>query len=872
MRAGHDVDPAWEGNPLLAHLGKQAIDSFCSFERDLVTEGQEYDVITHHAAQTGTLLARLQADIRAARQPAGDKPVLPLKDDRSLRVHRCHNPRREVEVLRDELLDAFDALPGLKASDVLILAPDLDTYGPQAEAILREGDPALPLRLSERRLDRSDPLVRALHLLLKLSAGRAPLSAGLALLELPAVIKYLESRRTDTETLANLLRAAGITWGLNAAHRQGLHAGNTGTGTWRDGLDRLLAGVWLGHAHEAADADGRPALPVAGDLGADPESIGNGLDWIDGVITLLETWQQEAGPSEWADRLGNALESVLAANHTRFDTTAALDIVNQLRTAETRHGCGLPLDVATVTDWLEHAALDETRTVTQVGGNLAMGGFKPLRAIPCRVLAVLGLQDAVFPRRARPPAWDLLAARPYPGDRDPVREDRQLFLDALLAPSDRVILTATARNIRTNKAEPLSSCVDECLRVAAQTVSRGPGDREDAHRKLIVDHRLQPFSADCFAAPGNSFDAVNFKVARTLGQGLRGSDISFYQHPIDSRSVDADLDLQDVIRILKDPCSAWLRSLGIEIPSAAEDPAALDREPVATPAGLNRWQIQAEVINAELEGRTAHLQERLAADRLMPYGELGTAMGQAAMEEARALARLAIHLADGPLQPHRLVYRAGMSPVTGNITVDPCLAEHVLIMPSDLTKRAHYRLETWVRAVFAAASGMQVETLVISKRGSQPMAQRMPPMDPGQAREAFDHLLDVCLDARSRPLPFAPETSRAIYKALQENKHQQNKNDIDRARTVWNWQGEGLPGEGNRPAPQLAWRDRHPFPEARVDIGQPTAPDDVPVADAATGLGKKEALDEWRELANWIYKRVDGWFASAKPVNPDGPI
>ena len=34
-----------EGHPLLSHLGKQAVDSFRSFEEALVTEDQEYDVI-----------------------------------------------------------------------------------------------------------------------------------------------------------------------------------------------------------------------------------------------------------------------------------------------------------------------------------------------------------------------------------------------------------------------------------------------------------------------------------------------------------------------------------------------------------------------------------------------------------------------------------------------------------------------------------------------------------------------------------------------------------------------------------------------------------------------------------------------------------
>ena len=238
-RPGRDTpcSPIWESRRSTA---------FAVFEEALVTEGQEYNVIPLPASRGGTLLARLQADIRAARQPGDGNTATALEPDRSIRVHRCHSARREVEVLRDELLDAFDELPGLAASDVLILAPDLDIYGPLAEAILLEGDPSLPLRLAERRLDRSDPLVQGLRALLHLASGRAPLSEGLALLELPAVAASLESTGADPDMLAHRLRAAGITWGLDAAHRQTLNAGGLGTGTWpcRSGptAGRSLAG------------------------------------------------------------------------------------------------------------------------------------------------------------------------------------------------------------------------------------------------------------------------------------------------------------------------------------------------------------------------------------------------------------------------------------------------------------------------------------------------------------------------------------------------------------------------------------------------------------------------------------------------------
>ncbi len=832
MRAGREVDPAWEGHPLLSHLGKQAVDSFRIFEEELVTEGQEYEVIDLPETRSHTLLARLQADIRAARQPGDANIATPLEPDRSIRVHRCHGARREVEVLRDELLDAFASLPGLTASEVLILAPDLDAYGPLAEAILREGYPSLPLRLSERRLDHSDPLVAGLQMTLRLAAGRAHLSDGLALLELPAVAACVAALGTDPEVLANRLRASGITWGLNAAHRQAMDGGDQVTGTWRDGLDRLLAGLWLGNADAAADARHRPALPVSGDLGGDPASMSASLDWLDGLVGLLEDWQMDARPGQWADRCDQALDQVLGTGDERFDSTAVVNLIDQLRAAETEHACWVPMDAGGVVDWLDRASQDEIRAVSRVGGGIAMGGFKPMRAIPCRVLAVMGLHDSAFPRRARAPAWDLLAAAPCPGDRDPVLEDRQLFLDAILAAGDRVILTATARNIRSNKAEPLSACVDEFLRVAATTASRLPDTREVIYRKLIEDHPLQPFNPTCFTGARASFDTGHLAIARAFQQ-QQTETVCFqagaFEPPKEVQST--DLELHEMIRVLKDPCSAWLGSLKVVLPQAGDDPFAMDREPVAAPLGLTRWQIQTEVIGAVLEGRTAFLEDRLAADRLIAYGKLGRAMGRESVQQAVSLARLAVKEAGGRLHPHRLVYREGNPQVAGNITVNADRNLHVLIMPTELKGRPQHRLDAWVHATFAAACGMNGDTLIISKYGESTRINRMPPMAPAQARSALDHLLVLCQQARMRPLPFGPKTSSAIFDA-----GLRGRDPREQAVKAWGRQPTGLLGEGESASARLAWRGQDPF---------------------ADGI-----FDEWHRLAAAVFEPVAEWFAN----------
>jgi len=72
-------------------------------------------------------------------------------------------------------------------------------------------------------------------------------------------------------------------------------------------------------------------------------------------------------------------------------------------------------------------------------GHLTICTLVPMRSVPHRVVCLLGLDDAVFPRKAPRDGDDLMLDEPRVGDRDPRSEDRQLLLDALMAATDRLI-------------------------------------------------------------------------------------------------------------------------------------------------------------------------------------------------------------------------------------------------------------------------------------------------------------------------------------------------------------------------------------------------------------------------------------------------
>ena len=62
----------------------------------------------------------------------------------------------------------------------------------------------------------------------------------------------------------------------------------------------------------------------------------------------------------------------------------------------------------------------------------------PMRAVPHRVVCLVGLDDGVFPRSGVVDGDDVLARDPLTGERDPRSEDRQLLLELGYMDEDQI--------------------------------------------------------------------------------------------------------------------------------------------------------------------------------------------------------------------------------------------------------------------------------------------------------------------------------------------------------------------------------------------------------------------------------------------------
>ncbi|HEX5266411.1 MAG TPA: exodeoxyribonuclease V subunit gamma, partial [Acidimicrobiales bacterium] len=644
LRREDDPTKALPDNPLLRSWGRD------SREMQLVLNSHGVAGGEHRAVaddDTGTLLGLIQADVRHDRMPVGPRrggesedlrPVL-REDDDSLRIHSCHGRARQVEVVRDAVLHLLAADGTLEPRDVIVMCPDIESFAPLVHAAFgagqpdQDGDggqeagpPQLRVRLADRSIRQTNPLLAVAAQLLDLADGRVTASQVLDLASREPVSRRFRFDEEDLSQIERWVAGTGIRWGLDGAHRAPWALDGVEANTWRAGVDRLLLGVAMGEDGQRLFGD---ALPYD-----DVSSTGVDLAgrFTELVARLQETLDELSGRrpvGHWAKALAAGTERLAMSAPTDTWQHEQLhrllgEVVDETRALPARPASA-DLDLAEVRSLLAARLRGRPTRANFRTGDLTICTLVPMRSVPHRVVCLLGLDDGVFPRHTEQDGDDLLLADPRVGDRDARSEDRQLLLDALLAATEKLIITFEGRDQRTNHERPPAVPVAELLDVIDRTVCH-PDPNKLARDAVLVHHPLQAFDGRNFAegalVDGTpwSFDPVNLDGTRALKSEDRQQPRPFLtgRLPPLERPV---IQLDSLIRFVEHPVKAFLRErLGLYVSDGPD--RVHDALPVELDA-LEKWGVGDRILEARLAG--ADPDRAVLAERgrgLLPPGAL----------------------------------------------------------------------------------------------------------------------------------------------------------------------------------------------------------------------------------------------------------
>lgn len=709
-------------------------------------------------------------------------------DDASLRVHTCHSPHRELEVVRDQIFAAFAADPTLLPHDVLVLVPDIDRYAPYAHAVFGTTEQDLPFRVVDRSPARERPVCSTLLRLLRLARDRLTVFDVLHVLENAAVRRRFGLFPSDVPTLRHLCQRAGIRWGIDAESRQRHNdVPPFAENSWRQGITRLVLGLATGPTDDVVLGQ----LPVGGVTAAHQDLLGRFLALLGTLFPALEALAGTRPLAEWADVLDHTVAGMFLASDGDDEAglqqlAAATAELRRVATTARHTGKVAP---AVIGDWLDQQLGQGSGGHGFLGGPVTIAAMLPLRAVPVRCLFLCGLDDASFPHQDHPAPFDLMAAARRPGDRSRRLDDRQLFLDLLLAARERLQLTYVGRSAKDNSPVTPSIVLTELLEHLDRTcVAAGGGS---VRERIVVDHPLQPWSpryadghdprlfsfanrASLPAVPQRRPEPV--WIAATAAAAPVAAATPLVEPDAVTNAPTVRLD--DLLLFWWHPCRHFLRhALGVRLRNY--DDHERDDEPFQLDS-LDRYQLEEAALRAALAGRAPRDRYQHArAGGLLPVGKLGRLLHAETDREVQAmLAQLP------PTTPRRL-------------DVDLVVAGHHLVgelprvHPDGLwyarptsELKAKDKLRCWLQHLVLTLATETAAVPQCTWMISRKQAEHYLPVAAADARHLLGDLVLLYRRGLDAPLPFF-ENSSSVFAEQLFLRSQSEASAMRAARAKW---------------------------------------------------------------------------------------
>ena len=807
------------GNPLLASQGEQLREFI-----QLLQEHADADFLPNADTEPQTLLQQIQHDILtlsykgrpAAVDYVSDGEKQPLVEDLqdpqrvpSIHIHRCHGPQREVEVLHDQLRDMLARMPGLNPRDIVVMMPKVSTYAPYIHAIFTRDEETsrIPYQISDQTLADQSTLLTSFDTLLGLSGSRFTLSEVLSLLEVPAVQKAFAMTQDDFDILRGWLAESGIRWGRDAAHRMqhGLPAYHEYS--WSFGLDRLLAGYAMAVDDDAPQAsllqpaDGMQVLPYDGIEGSNTHILDSFLCIWQKIEQLAARFQRPRSLADWHVELLQLLDVFYLADNDddRQALIALREAITQLGKTADRQWCQADVPIEVIRNSLKPVMEQGAGGRHHWQEGVKFCSLLPMRAVPFRVVYILGMNNEDYPRRIERKGFDLMRNKRRAGDRASRIDDRWLFLEALLSARDVFHVSYNARDMHRNEQREPSVVLSELIDYLRH------GYLLEQNR-LFTDHPLQPFSEQYFRQDRRglsprllSFDRQSYAVAAARQMPAADPGQRWTLPATAEQDISASLD--SFVRFFCKPWQWFFRERQRALLHIGSDDVQ-DEENFDEGDGLKKWQLRDELIrsinsNKQLAGYPQQVEQleilhRASAD--WPLGIAGQRLKQSLLDDEK---NAAFYTATAGLQAHAMPLELSIDTGNGKLR----LSGELMLFADDGQYR--YILHSASRRSIDRELGFAITTALLAQAGTVPLAgaeaiyyedkkqQRAADCLDSEALDKKPHrqflatLAQLFIRYQHSGLPFEPAWSSELYAAGRQGDSPQVFDHHEQAGRYW---------------------------------------------------------------------------------------
>jgi exodeoxyribonuclease V gamma subunit len=567
-----------------------------------------------------TLLHAVQADMSVMRNPQGYLSVT-VEADFSIQLHVTPNKQREIQILYHNLMRLIEKETSqLFPSDIIVMVPRVMDYVPYIQSIFGSKDSQLDFQIMDLGMQSHNEMVQGFLQLLALSDSRWDVTHLLQLFGHRAFQRRHQLTQSDYYIIQEWVEKAGIRWGEDLHHRNELlerhhcqkgMVEQTAVGTWDYGLTRLLLGLTTILKTESALC--LDTLPYDNIDFSQGDLLGQWIRLLhslrDDLMPLNDRTQMTLG--DWVDYLTCLLENYFQADLTDLQSIEDYEDLKsqfEILRVSSKTFKESSFSFQSVKTHLTH--LLEQRGITYKENHLQTVRFcsmMPLRSIPAKVIALIGMQEGDFPRAAHQSSLNLMAGQeqvdycPNPTDLD-----RYLFLEALHSAQDYFLMSYQGYSYADSKElqpslviEELFSYLDKHYNVQGNKPSQC----------CIYRHPFDSFDESYFQqnSPLSNYSLADYRAAQMYYKGQKQLPHRFIEEFILTDQPEPEIaseatviDLKQLMAVAKNPIKFHLNKV-LDIYVQTEEDRQVKNEEEFFVSSLDKHILKQSAIKEPLE-------------------------------------------------------------------------------------------------------------------------------------------------------------------------------------------------------------------------------------------------------------------------------
>lgn len=583
------------------------------------------DLLFETTLEQPLLLETIHADMLLLRTPDEAAKVRLSAGDRSIQLHRAYTKYREVEILYSTLLHLLtihskDPNP-LTPSDIVIMVPNIESYESVIKSIFGAESSLLDFQILEMQLLGKSPLVQGFLHLLSIPSGRWEADRILDLLGYPDFQRKFGFSSAEIQQIQTWTKMSGTHWGQNHSHRTELLKRDHGNcqpidqnpaGTWEHGISRLLMAL-------AVEPAGLNACAYSFMPPVEEMEISQ-IELLAKWISLLRSLELDLKPlseethktmKEWTLYLGDlkikyfqvdpkdkeaqALDSSLSKHLQNFALSSTY-----IESEAFPFGSiyfHLEKSLKNERSWYRESHLNAVRFCSLL----------PMRALPAKVVALIGMEEGAYPRQDVTFSLNELVAN-QEADYFPAQTefDRYLFLEALLSARRYFVLSYVGYSFEDQREIPPSLLIQELFAYLDSGYLLGE------HSPSLVCTQKHPFDAfdRAYFEESNLFPAYekeNYQRALAYYQKDKSPPHQFISEFYIGKSSDEEflphiettITLKELASFASNPLKAYFnKALKIYI-DKNEGKQIQSEEPFAL-QGLEKYQLRMDAVRTPL--------------------------------------------------------------------------------------------------------------------------------------------------------------------------------------------------------------------------------------------------------------------------------